>query len=143
VGPNNVLFAADPITGNKILNSSTGTIIGTFPGSSPVVGSTNAYVLVGGTLQSLTISSQQINWSFSGDGSFLNTPIAVDNTIFTSTGPCPFCSSGTVYAINALTGAQLWSVSTGDAITNRGLAAAYGYLVVPTGNGLTAWKIVP
>ena len=110
----------------------------------PVVGSSNLYTLIGTTLQSITISSQQVNWSFTGDGTLSTPPIAVNDTLFIGAG------SGNVYAVNASTGTQVWSAAAGGEIARGGgyasypgLAAANGYLVVPVGTGLTAWKIVP
>ena len=59
--------------------------------------------------------------------------------------------SGNVYAVDAATHTQLWSGSAGAAITApdeqnlvqplTGLGAGEGYLVVPAGKVLTAWKL--
>lgn len=137
VGANNVLFEIDPITGNHIFDATTGALLGTFPGTtSPVVGTDNAYVMGSGTLQSLAISNQKINWSFAGDGSLVTPAIAVDSTLFIGS------SSGKIYAIDAATGGQLWSTSAGAAISGSGLAVAGGYLIVPTETGVSAWQLV-
>jgi outer membrane protein assembly factor BamB len=145
VGPNNRLFALESYGGNRIFDSLSGQSLGTFPGTlPPAVGSTNLYTLVGATLQSMTIASQQINWSFAGDGTLGTPPIVVNDTVFIG------ARSGNVYAVNASTGAQVWSAAAGSEIAAGGgyasypaLAAANGYLIVPAGTGLTAWKIVP
>jgi outer membrane protein assembly factor BamB len=131
--------------GNHIYDSLSGQVVGTFPGSlPPAVGPSALYTLINTTLQSITISSQQINWNFAGDGTLNTPPIVVNDTVFIG------ASSGNVYAVNASTGTQVWSAASGGEIVGgvgypsySGLAAANGYLVVPAGNGLTAWKIVP
>lgn len=140
IGPNGDVFSLDPLIQNVILTASTGEFIGTFPGTtSPVVSMTDAYVLnTNKTLQSMAISNQLINWSFAGNGKLISPPLLIDNTVFIG------ASDGTVYALDAATGGQLWSGSAGSTITwNHALAAGGGYLIAPTGNGLTAWKIVP
>jgi len=140
VGPNGDVFALGSPSGqNVILTASSGQLIGTFSGTtSPTVGMTDAYVLAASnTLQSIAISNQQIHWSFTGNGQLITPPLLIDSTVFIG------ASDGTVYALDAATGGQLWSGSAGGPMTQNGLAAAGGYLIVPAGNGLTAWKIVP
>ena len=57
--------------------------------------------------------------------------------------------SGLLYAIDGATGTPTWSASAGAAITEyapngqTGMAAGQGYLIVPAGNVLTAWKLRP
>jgi outer membrane protein assembly factor BamB len=59
--------------------------------------------------------------------------------------------SGNVYAVDANNGTQIWSGNAGAQIPSSegiyatqpqsGLGAGEGYLVVPAGNVLTAWRI--
>ena len=49
-------------------------------------------------------------WTFSGDGMLQSAPIVIDNAVVIGSG------SGTVYALDAATGAILWSGSAGAAI---------------------------
>jgi hypothetical protein len=60
--------------------------------------------------------------------------------------------SGTVYAVDVATGLSRWSAAAGAPIPGpdeqnltqplTGLGAGEGYLVMPAGTHLTAWKVV-
>jgi outer membrane protein assembly factor BamB len=61
-------------------------------------------------------------------------------------------SAGTVWALDETTGTTLWSTSAGapivgpdeqNATLTTGFGAGEGYLVVPAGNVLNGWRVVP
>jgi len=53
--------------------------------------------------------------------------------------------TGNVYALNAATGQQLWTVNAGGPLlppdSNSGLAAGDGLLIVPAGNQVVAYTL--
>ncbi len=110
-------------------------------GPIPAISSNTGFFQYIGTLQAIDLTSNNMLWSFVGDGNLVSSPIVIDQTVIVGS------SSGTVYALNAANGAQLWSGNAGAAIAAPGLSippaglgAGEGYLVVPAGNVLTAWK---
>jgi len=144
---NGLLYTRDPGNGNYIFNASTGAQAGTFTGYIlPAFSSQTGYFLQNGTLNAIDQSSQATLWSFQGDGHLTSPPIVIDNAVIIAS------STGTVYALNATTGATLWSGSTGtiinaldeqDDVVKSTLGAGEGWLVVPAGSTLTAWKLTP
>ena len=86
-------------------------------------------------------SDYSTTWSFRGDGGCVTSPIIVDQAVFVGS------SSGQVYALDAATGAQLWTANAGSAISAgngnviSALAAGDGLLVVPAGNTLSAFTL--
>ncbi len=140
--------SANPI--GSIFNGTTGSITGTFGSTSmipmPAFNATAGFFMNGATLQSLNPASLSVNWSFTGDGLLTSAPIAVGDAVIAGS------SSGNVYALDAATGSQLWSSSVGttisapdehNALILTGFGAGEGYLVVPAGSSVTAWKITP
>jgi outer membrane protein assembly factor BamB len=97
-------------------------------------------------LQGTTLSNNQILWSFAGDGTLLNAPIAVNNYVFIGS------SSGNLYALNATTGVPVWTMNLGAPIAGpatggnlnqgaTGLSAGDGLLIVPAGNTVNAFVL--
>jgi outer membrane protein assembly factor BamB len=124
----------------------TGNALGTFAADvAPAVTATAAYMLQSKTLRSIAVSNNQINWSFAGDGDLVTSPIVVNNYVFVGS------SSGNLYALDATTGAQVWTKTLGAAISASpgyaaglpysGLAAGDGLLVVPNGTSVTAFLL--
>lgn len=133
-----------------IYNAATGARLGTFPmGHIPAVDSTSLYVLgLDGNLTARSLASGAVQWTFAGSGSDTLTaaPMIVDNILFTAS------STGVVYALDVASGRTLWTGAAGNpvphpdehnAVLLTGLAAAEGYLIVPTGDRLTAFKLIP
>ncbi|MHB8744751.1 MAG: outer membrane protein assembly factor BamB family protein [Sulfuricaulis sp.] len=131
----------------EIFDATSGTLVGSFSAKPiPAIGASTAFFLNGGTLQAIDLASSQLLWNFSGDGQLVSAPILINNQIaIVGSG------TGNVYLLNAMNGAVLWSGSAGAAISApdedyvgqplTGLGAGEGYLVVPAGNILTAWKL--
>ena len=87
----------------------------------PAFSATAGYFLQGTTLNALTGSNNTVLWSFAGDGLLTTSPIVVNQAVIIES------SSGNVYALNAATGQQLWTINAGGTIqpgnSNSGLAA--------------------
>ena len=153
---NGYVFARDPSsTSNEIFLAANGSLVEPFPLSSaiPAVFGTTGYFRIQGVgLVAKDVSSPPGApptlvdlWTFAGDGNLATPAIVIDQTVFIAS------TSGNVYGLSATTGAQLWSGNAGAAIavTNEndfihpisGLGAGDGYLIVPAGNGLTAWRL--
>ena len=140
---NNVLYSllGDPANGIYV-NATTGVQLGTFTSDVvPAINSTTGFFLQSGTLNAKSLSGYSTMWSFRGDGGLVTSPIIVDQAVFVGS------SSGQVYALDAATGAQLWTANAGSAISAgngnviSALAAGDGLLVVPAGNTLSAFTL--
>jgi outer membrane protein assembly factor BamB len=124
--------------GGAIVDASSGTLLGSYTATGePAFSATAGYFLQSGTLNALTSSNNTVLWSFTGDGALTTSPIVVNQVVIIGS------SSGNVYALNAATGQQLWTVNAGGplqlASTNSGLAAGDGLLIVPAGNQVVAY----
>jgi outer membrane protein assembly factor BamB len=140
---NNVLYSLMGGPGGGIyVNATTGMQLGTFTADVvPAVNSTTGFFLQSGTLNAQTLSGYSTLWSFKGDGGLATSPIIVNQAVIVAS------SSGRLYALDATTGAQLWTVNAGGAISLGGtnvisaLSAGDGLLVVPVGNTLSAFTL--
>jgi outer membrane protein assembly factor BamB len=140
---NNVLYSRLGDAANGIyVNATTGVQLGTFTADVvPAINSTTGFFLQSGTLNAKSLSDYSTMWSFRGDGGLVTSPIIVDQAVFVGS------SSGQVYALDAATGAQLWTANAGSAIPAgngnviSALAAGDGLLVVPAGNTLSAFTL--
>jgi outer membrane protein assembly factor BamB len=146
---NGLLYARDWSTPApyNIYDGATGNIVGTFTSTPiPALSAQGGYFLSAGTLTAIDLASKVVSWTFAGDGQLVSAPIVINNTVIVGSG------TGMVYALDAATGAQVWSSNAGAAIpapdeTNlfqlTGFGAGEGYLVVPAGSVLTAWHLSP
>jgi outer membrane protein assembly factor BamB len=136
--------------GGATVNAETGATIGGYSADNmPAIGAQTGYFLEGGTLEAITLSSNAIAWSFTGDGELTTSPILVS----TPTGSYVFIgsASGMLYGLDAGTGTVLWSVNVGGtlpagaawdaAIPLTDLSAGDGLLVVPVGTKVMAYAI--
>lgn len=111
----------------------------------PAFGAAGGFFNSYGTLQGVDPVTMSVRWSFAGDGQLCTAPIVIDQVVIVGSG------SGRLYALDAETGAQVWSGSAGAGISApdewnvtgplTGLGAGEGYLIVPAGRTLTAWHI--
>jgi outer membrane protein assembly factor BamB len=149
------VFTRDASEGNLILGAGDGGLVGSWTpaGTSalaPAADSTTLYTLTfptgGAVLTAQALAGNSTRWTFTGDGQLDTAPIVVS----TPAGEYVIegSASGTLYALEAATGAPVWSTSVGAAIPRpdeqnavqlTGLAAGQGLLVVPAGNGLAAY----
>jgi outer membrane protein assembly factor BamB len=115
-------------------DAESGAVLGAFNYSTlPAVTSSNAYALSASTLRGLVLSSNQVLWSFAGDGGLMNSPVVVNNYVFVGS------SSGTLYALDATSGTvqKTWSLGTAP----TALSAGDGLLIVPAGNTVNAFVL--
>ena len=113
----------------------------------PAFSTQTEFFLNAGTLQGIDLTNRNVIWSFVGDGKLVSAPIIIDQVVIIGS------STGTVYAVDAATGSQIWSGAAGAAIAvpeqtsltqpTTGFGAGEGYLVVPAGNVLSAWQLAP
>ena len=136
--------------GNLILDASTGALLGSYaPGSTvraPAVDETAMFALEGSTLVAHNSSDGSTRWTFAGDGRLVSAPIVLATPAgeYVAEGS----ASGTLYLLDAVTGAVAWSTDVGSPIPApdeqnvrqlTGLNAGQGLLVVPAGSTLTAY----
>ncbi|MBE0620151.1 MAG: PQQ-binding-like beta-propeller repeat protein [Burkholderiales bacterium] len=139
----------------RIYSAATGTQVsnfayGTVPALTAQIGffnNTSGFVGSAGTLQGVDLPSHNVLWSFAGDGQLVSAPIVINQYVVIGS------SSGNVYALDSATGAQVWSGNASAPIVGAyeqsvtqpwpGLGAGEGFLVVPAGNVLTAWRVGP
>lgn len=138
---------------NAIFDAGTGAPLGSFGASAaPAFGANAAFFLnanVETGLATLTAADALTNaplWSFRGDDRLVTAPIVIDGVVVVGS------ATGNVYALDAATGAVLWTGDAGasidgpdeqNAVQLTGLGAGEGYLVVPAGARVTAWRLVP
>jgi len=145
---NNVLYSPNGFGSynGSTFNALTGALLGSYVADDPpAIGSQMGYFLQSGTLRGLTLSNNTVVWSFTGDGLLVTSPILVSQNVIVGS------SSGNVYALDATTGAHVWTVSAGAAIAPgahwgaglplSGLAAGDGLLVVPAGTKVVAYVL--
>jgi outer membrane protein assembly factor BamB len=150
---NGRVYTRDP-NGNLILDAAGGTLQGSFAAGdaplAPAVDRTSMFVLTGSTLSATGLTGGTTRWAFAGDGHLDTAPIAVS----TPAGEYVIegSSTGMLYALDAATGAQVWSANVGasiprpdehNAVQLTGLSAGQGLLVVPGGNTLSAFAAAP
>jgi outer membrane protein assembly factor BamB len=152
---NGLLYVRDEIsTTAQILDAATGNQVNTFPAPfptpAPAFSATTGFFQSSGTLQAIDLGSHNALWSFAGDSNTANlvsAPVFVDHYVFVGT------SSGNVYALDTSNnGSSVWSKSAGAAIQGpdehnvsgplTGFGLGEGYLVVPAGSVLTAWRLI-
>jgi outer membrane protein assembly factor BamB len=126
--------------GGAVFNASSGALVGSYTSTgSPAFNASSGYFLQSGTLNALSGSNDSILWSFTGDGALTTSPIVVNQAVIIGS------STGNVYALNAATGQQLWTVNAGGSLQSGGttsaLAAGDGLLIVPAGNQVVAYTL--
>ena len=131
----------------NVYSAESGQVLGAFSASAPpAISTSSVFVLDNSTLQGISLSNNQVLWSFAGDGTLVTSPVAVNNYVFVGS------SSGNLYALDATTGAQVWTKSLGAAIAGpatggsatqgaTGLSAGDGLLIVPAGNTVNAFVL--
>lgn len=133
--------------GNVVLNASTGEELGTFGANMPPAfsGSTGYYYQNVSNLQARDALTGFVKWSFNGDGTLNTPPIVVNGYVYVGS------NSGKLYALDASTGANVWTGNLGSAIPYYsegfdvgvplpGLGAGHGMIVVPAGPLLVAYQ---
>ncbi|MGH8307252.1 MAG: PQQ-binding-like beta-propeller repeat protein, partial [Gammaproteobacteria bacterium] len=132
-----------PSYSGDIFNAETGANAGSYVADSPPAFTTTmGYFLQSGTLRGILLSNNTVQWSFTGDGTLVGSPVVVNQYVFIGS------SSGNLYALDGTTGTQEWNVNLGSPIDASvlelpfsGLAAGDGLLIVPSGTTVTAYTL--
>jgi outer membrane protein assembly factor BamB len=138
---------SSPGTG-RVLDAQTGSQTGTFFGDRlPAFSEQVGYYLQTPTVMAVDLASNATLWSFPNvSDPFTTAPIVVGDYAIAAT------SSGKVYALRPTPPATVWTAMApspidyteeGGTTVLGGNAVGDGYLVVPAGNTLTAWRLVP
>lgn len=136
-----------PASLSAIVDAANGAVLGQFDASViPAVANGRAFYGEGSKLTAVDVATGNTLWSFTGGGQVA--PLVIDNLVVTG---LTRYTSGTIYVLDAATGAQLWSDTVPDGLERpmeysgafSGFGAGDGYLLVPAGRTLTGWKIVP
>jgi outer membrane protein assembly factor BamB len=138
------LYVGDPLTETWMFDAPTGALLGTFQGGPPPAfsGSTG-FFLTGSILKARDAYSGAVRWSFTGDGTLTSAPIVDNGYVYIGS------RSGKVYALDATTGANVWTGNLGAVVQttespvsrpHTGLAAGDGLVVVPASNLLVAYQ---
>jgi outer membrane protein assembly factor BamB len=135
------LYSRDNVVGNLILDAGNAANLGSFAGFQiPAFDASTGYYLNGSFLEARDINSGALKWSFSGDGTLSTAPIIDNGYVYVG------AQSGKFYALNATTGANVWTGNAGAPMIGSdtiGLAAGEGILVVPATNLLVAYQAAP
>jgi len=152
---NNRLYVRDLVfRGFIILDASTGAQLGAFdvdhigptPPTPAFSGSMGYFGYFANNIQglkALDIATLATKWTFNGDSSINTAPIVDNGYVYVAS------SNGTLYALNAQTGASVWTTNLGanmpwpdesNAKMLTGFAAANGMLVLSVGNRLVAFQ---
>ncbi|MEA2204993.1 MAG: hypothetical protein QOE77_1769 [Blastocatellia bacterium] len=149
---NDRLYVRDNAADNNlVLNATTGTDIASydvklFPkGRAPAFSGSTGYFVRAGTLLARDAASLTVKWSFNSDN-ITTAPIVVNGYVYVGS------YTGTLYALDANTGANVWSRKLGEHILEpdesnaqllTGFAAANGLLVGSAENTLFAFQSAP
>src|SRR5262249_55419009 len=101
------------------------------------------FFLTGSILKARDAYSGAVRWSFTGDGTLSSAPIVDNGYVYIGSG------SGKVYALDASTGANVWTGTLGMAVQttespasrpHTGIGAGDGLVVVPASTLLVAYQ---
>jgi len=144
-----LLYVRD--SSDTIFDSQTGQIVGSFNAkNTPAFSGGLGFFLNGphsfgtfGTLVARVLPSTNF-WFFNGDGFLESSVLVVNNYVYVGS------SQGNLYAVDTMTGQQVWVTNTGDSIPYvdeqnvsqplTSFAAGEGLLVVPTSTKLIAYE---
>jgi outer membrane protein assembly factor BamB len=139
------LYVRDTVLGNLVLDAATGAELGgVSTGPAPALSGSAGYFLTGSTLQARDVTSGAVRWSFTGDGTLSSAPIIDNSYVYIGS------RSGKLYALDATTGANVWTGTVGAAVNApdeqnvsqplTGLGAGDGLVVVPASTLLVAYQ---
>lgn len=138
--------------GGTIHDSFNGSLIGSFVAkNTPAFSGNSGFFLEGptffgssGTLRGRDVDTNNVLWSFAGDGSLQSAVLVVNNYVYVGS------ASGKLYAVDATTGQQVWQTQAGTSIPYvdehnvsqpvTSFAAGEGLLVIPTSTTLVAYE---
>jgi len=134
--------------GNLALDAATGAEVGSFSSVPiPAFSGNSGYFLNGSNLEARDLGTNNLLWSFGGDGQLRSAPIVANGYVYEASG------TGNVYAVSAATGQQVWSGNAGAAVAApdeqnvsqplTGLAIGQGHLVVPASTRVVSFAQTP
>ena len=113
----------------------------------PAFDGPTGYFVTDGVLQARDIPTREVLWSFRGDSSLATPPLIANGHVYVGD------ELGTLWALDARTGAPVWSDDVGDALQGfaesnydrpvPGLGAGQGMVVVPAGKVVVAYAGAP
>jgi outer membrane protein assembly factor BamB len=144
------LYVRDFGGSNLLFDAPTGAVLGTFSAdySPPAFSGSTGFFLTGSADAGYTLEARDANtgvaqWSFTGDGTLRSAPIVDNGYVYIGSG------SGKLYALDASTGANVWTGNIGAAVQltespvsrpHTGLGAGDGLVVVPASTLLVAYQ---
>lgn len=147
---NGRLYVRDFGGSNLMLDAPTGAVLSTFSAdySPPAFNGSRGFFLTGSvdtgyTLEARDAYTGAAQWSFTGDGTLRSAPIVNNGYVYIGS------QSGKVYALDASTGANVWTGNVGAAVQlsespvsrpHTGLGAGDGLVVVPASTLLVAFQ---
>ncbi len=141
------LHVGDSLREKLMFDAPTGAVLGTFPpGPPPAFYGSTGFFLSGSILKARDAYSGAVRWSFTGDGTLISAPVVVNGYVYIGS------SSGKLYALNASTGANVWTGNLGAAVQtteslvtrpHTGIGAGDGLVVVPASALLVAYQGAP
>jgi outer membrane protein assembly factor BamB len=140
-------WVRDPV--GIVLDAFDATFLGTFGAGRtmvpiPALGGDATFFLTSGLLEARDLAGA-LRWSFRVDAPPTSGTLGAP-AIVLGDAVVAGASTGAVYALDAATGALRWTGDAGASIAGGdtgALAAGEGYLVVPAGRRIVAWKLVP
>jgi hypothetical protein len=131
------LYELEPQAKNERLDTRTGQTLGSFTSDvPPAFGAGMEFDVVAHVLHAVSPATGATAWRFTPDSGVFGSALVVGSTVYVGS------SIGTVFALDASTGAVEWSENTGGSFygpTIVGMGAAHGILVVPASNDLVAY----
>jgi outer membrane protein assembly factor BamB len=141
------LYEGDSLTEKLMFDAPTGAVLGTFPaGPPPAFSGSTGFFLTGSILKARDAYSGAVRWTFTGDSTLISAPIVDNGYVYIGS------SSGKVYALDASTGANVWTgnlgaaVQTTESLVSRphtGIGAGDDLVVVPASTLLVAYQSQP
>lgn len=136
--------------GGQTYNEQNGAPTGTYVSNYlPSIGDQTGFFMIEnpttgyGILRAIDLASGNEIWRYAGDGYLINSPIATKHYTFVES------RSGYIFAIDSVTGEQVWEASVGQqwsivGLGNpsaTGLTVGDGMVIVPVSNTLTAFNL--
>jgi len=137
-------YQPNPSMPLSIVDTTNGAQLGTYWSDAPAAFSgTLAYFVKGGALEAHNLPDLSLAWTFAGDGALVTAPVVANGVVYIGS------SNGNLYGVDALAGAQIWSVNVGTAMSApdgifapelTGFAVGEGWLLIPAGTRLVAYS---
>ena len=120
---------------NVTVDAATGRPVGSLAGtdSRPAFGGSFAFTFSPDSIAAEDVNSNLLAWTFPGNGKLATQTLYANGYVYTGS------SDGNLYALNAQTGALVWSDNVGSFAAGATLVAAEHVLLAPAGTRLVAY----